>query len=152
MSERMADRLSSGLRPPRRTIAASRRPSPQGHPLVGHWSAGACHPRSCPAPGTSSRPGTLPGSTRHAPRQGGRTGTDRYRLPPGREVLTVDLKLEVVILPVSDVDRSKQFYKGLGWREDADIVGGADFRIVQLTPPGSACSVSFGIGVTTMTP
>jgi catechol 2,3-dioxygenase-like lactoylglutathione lyase family enzyme len=64
----------------------------------------------------------------------------------------VDLKLEVVILPVSDVDRAKQFYKGLGWREDADIVGGADFRIVQLTPPGSACSVSFGIGVTPMAP
>jgi catechol 2,3-dioxygenase-like lactoylglutathione lyase family enzyme len=67
-------------------------------------------------------------------------------------VQTVDLKLEVVILPVSDVDRAKQFYKGLGWREDADIVGGENFRIVQLTPPGSACSISFGTGVTTMTP
>jgi catechol 2,3-dioxygenase-like lactoylglutathione lyase family enzyme len=64
----------------------------------------------------------------------------------------MDVKLEVVILPVSDVDRAKQFYKGLGWREDADIVGGEKFRIVQLTPPGSACSVSFGIGVTTMVP
>jgi catechol 2,3-dioxygenase-like lactoylglutathione lyase family enzyme len=64
----------------------------------------------------------------------------------------VDLKLEVVILPVSDVDRAKQFYKGLGWREDADIVGGDEFRIVQLTPPGSAASVSFGVGVTTMAP
>ncbi|WP_138731539.1 VOC family protein [Modestobacter excelsi] len=64
----------------------------------------------------------------------------------------MDVKLEVVVLPVSDVDRSKEFYKNLGWREDADIVGGEDFRIVQLTPPGSACSVSFGIGVTTMTP
>jgi catechol 2,3-dioxygenase-like lactoylglutathione lyase family enzyme len=67
-------------------------------------------------------------------------------------VQTVDLKLEVVILPVADVDRSKQFYKGLGWREDADIVGGADFRIVQLTPPGSACSISFGVGITPMEP
>ncbi|TFV92949.1 glyoxalase [Blastococcus sp. CT_GayMR20] len=64
----------------------------------------------------------------------------------------MDLKLEVVILPVTDVDRSKEFYKGLGWREDADIVGGEDFRIVQLTPPGSACSISFGVGVTTMVP
>ena len=64
----------------------------------------------------------------------------------------MDLKLEVVILPVSDVDRTKQFYKGLGWREDADIVAGEDFRIVQLTPRGSSASVSFGIGVTTMTP
>ena len=64
----------------------------------------------------------------------------------------MDLKLEVVILPVSDVDRAKQFYKGLGWREDTDISAGDDFRIVQLTPPGSACSISFGIGVTPMTP
>jgi catechol 2,3-dioxygenase-like lactoylglutathione lyase family enzyme len=64
----------------------------------------------------------------------------------------MDLKLEVVILPVSDVDRSKQFYKGLGWREDADIVAGDAFRIVQVTPPGSGCSVSFGVGVTTMAP
>ncbi len=64
----------------------------------------------------------------------------------------MDLKLEVVILPVSDVDRAKQFYKGLGWREDADIVGGENFRIVQLTPPGSSCSISFGVGVTTMAP
>jgi catechol 2,3-dioxygenase-like lactoylglutathione lyase family enzyme len=64
----------------------------------------------------------------------------------------MDLKLEVVMLPVSDVDRAKDFYKGLGWREDTDIVGGEDFRIVQLTPPGSGCSISFGIGVTPMTP
>ena len=64
----------------------------------------------------------------------------------------METKLEVVILPVSDVDRAKQFYKGLGWREDADIVGGEDFRIVQLTPTGSGCSVSFGVGVTTMAP
>ena len=64
----------------------------------------------------------------------------------------MDLKLEVVMLPVSDVDRAKEFYKGLGWREDADIVAGEDFRIVQITPPGSAGSFSFGKGVTTMTP
>jgi catechol 2,3-dioxygenase-like lactoylglutathione lyase family enzyme len=64
----------------------------------------------------------------------------------------MDLRLEVVILPVSDVDRAKQFYAGLGWREDADIVAGDDFRIVQLTPPGSACSIAFGIGVTPMAP
>jgi catechol 2,3-dioxygenase-like lactoylglutathione lyase family enzyme len=64
----------------------------------------------------------------------------------------VDLKLEVVILPMSDVDRAKDFCKALEWREDADIVGGEDFRIVQLTPPGSACSVSLGVGVTTMVP
>ena len=64
----------------------------------------------------------------------------------------MDLKLEVVMLPVSDVDRAKRFYQGLGWREDADIVVGEDFRVVQLTPPGSGCSISFGIGVTPRTP
>ena len=64
----------------------------------------------------------------------------------------MDTKLESVLLPVADVDRAKQFYKGLGWREDADFVGGDDYRIVQLTPPGSACSVQFGIGLTSMAP
>jgi catechol 2,3-dioxygenase-like lactoylglutathione lyase family enzyme len=64
----------------------------------------------------------------------------------------MDMKLEVVILPVSDVDRAKQFYKGLAWREDADIVAGDQFRIVQFTPPGSACSISFGRGVSTSAP
>jgi catechol 2,3-dioxygenase-like lactoylglutathione lyase family enzyme len=52
----------------------------------------------------------------------------------------LDLKLEVVVIPVSDIDRSKRFYEGLGWRLDADIVGG-DGRVVQLTPPGSPCSI-----------
>ena len=65
---------------------------------------------------------------------------------------TADMKLEVVIIPVSDVDRSKQFYEGLGWRLDADIVVGDTFRIVQFTPPGSGCSVSFGKGVPTAAP
>ena len=64
----------------------------------------------------------------------------------------MDLKLEVVVLPVTDVDRAKEFYEGLGWREDADIVAGDSFRIVQFTPPGSGCSVAFGIGVTTAAP
>jgi catechol 2,3-dioxygenase-like lactoylglutathione lyase family enzyme len=65
---------------------------------------------------------------------------------------TVDLKLEVVTLPVSDVDRAKRFYQGLGWRLDADIVAGDQFRVVQLTPPHSECSISFGKGVTTAEP
>ena len=68
------------------------------------------------------------------------------------KVGSVDMKLEVVTIGVSDVDRAKQFYKGLGWREDADIVAGEDFRIVQITPPRSGCSISFGIGVTPMPP
>jgi catechol 2,3-dioxygenase-like lactoylglutathione lyase family enzyme len=66
--------------------------------------------------------------------------------------MSVDLKLEVVTLPVSDVDRAKRFYEGLGWRLDADIVAGDDFRVVQLTPPHSQCSIHFGIGLTTSAP
>jgi len=65
---------------------------------------------------------------------------------------TVDMKLEVVVIPVSDVDRAKQFYAGLGWRLDVDIVRGDDFRVVHFTPPGSHCSVLFGTGVTTEKP
>ena len=68
------------------------------------------------------------------------------------EVGTVDMKLEVVTLPVSDVDRAKAFYQSLGWRLDADIVRGENFRVVQVTPPHSACSVAFGKGVTTADP
>ena len=64
---------------------------------------------------------------------------------------TVDLKLEVVIIPVADVDRAKRFYQGLGWRLDADFAAG-DWRALQLTPPGSPCSVIFGKGVTTAVP
>jgi catechol 2,3-dioxygenase-like lactoylglutathione lyase family enzyme len=64
----------------------------------------------------------------------------------------VDYKLEVVVIPVADVDRAKSFYKGLGWREDADFAPGADFRVVQLTPPGSPCSVIFGTGLTSAAP
>ncbi len=61
---------------------------------------------------------------------------------------TIDMKLEVVVLPVSDVDRAKQFYLRLGWRLDADFPGDAGFRVVQVTPPGSPCSIIFGAQVT----
>jgi catechol 2,3-dioxygenase-like lactoylglutathione lyase family enzyme len=64
----------------------------------------------------------------------------------------VDMKLEVVVIPVSDVDRAKQFYEGLGWREDADFATGPDFRVVQVTPPGSPCSVIFGTNLTLAAP
>jgi catechol 2,3-dioxygenase-like lactoylglutathione lyase family enzyme len=64
----------------------------------------------------------------------------------------VEMKLEVVIIPVSDVDRAKRFYGGLGWRLDADFAAGDDWRVVQLTPPGSHCSVMFGKGLTTAVP
>jgi catechol 2,3-dioxygenase-like lactoylglutathione lyase family enzyme len=62
------------------------------------------------------------------------------------------MKLEVVVLPVSDVDRAKAFYEGLGWRLDADLGDGEKFRVVQLTPPGSDCSIHFGVGVTSAPP
>ena len=68
------------------------------------------------------------------------------------ELGVVDMKLEVVTLPVADVDRAKSFYASLGWRLDADIVAGDNFRVVQFTPPHSACSVAFGKGVTTGPP
>jgi catechol 2,3-dioxygenase-like lactoylglutathione lyase family enzyme len=64
----------------------------------------------------------------------------------------VDHKLEVVVLPVADVDRAKRFYESLGWRVDADFAAGDDWRLVQMTPPGSACSVMFGTGFTTAVP
>ncbi len=65
---------------------------------------------------------------------------------------TVDMKLEVVVLPVSDVERAKEFYAGLGWRLDADFTFDNGFRIVQLTPPGSPASLQFGTNMTTAAP
>ena len=64
----------------------------------------------------------------------------------------VDMKLEVVVIPVADVDRAKRFYGGLGWRLDADVVMGDEFRVVQFTPPGSPCSIIFGQGITSAVP
>ena len=64
----------------------------------------------------------------------------------------LDMHLEVDVIPVSDVDRSKQFYEGLGWRFDDDTAVSSDVRIVQFTPPGSGCSVTFGSGITAATP
>ncbi|WBL76716.1 VOC family protein [Bradyrhizobium xenonodulans] len=65
---------------------------------------------------------------------------------------SVDLKLEVVVIPVSDVDRAKAFYARLGWRLDADFASGDEWRVIQFTPPGSACSVIFGKNVTPAAP
>ena len=64
----------------------------------------------------------------------------------------MNLKLEVVVIPVSDVDRAKQFYKGMAFREDIDFAGADGYRVVQLTPPGSGCSIIFGKGVTSARP
>jgi len=65
---------------------------------------------------------------------------------------TIDLKVEVVVIPVSDVDRAKRFYESLGWRLDADFAAGDDWRLVQMTPPGSPSSIMFGKGFTTAAP
>ena len=70
----------------------------------------------------------------------------------GAKVATADMKLEVVVIPVSDVDRAKEFYARLGWRLDADYADGTDFRVIQFTPPGSGCSVIFGRNVTAAAP
>src|SRR5919106_155650 len=64
----------------------------------------------------------------------------------------VDMKFEIVIIPVSDVDRAKEFYGRLGWRLDADFAAGDDWRGIQFTPPGSGCSIIFGKNVTAAAP
>jgi catechol 2,3-dioxygenase-like lactoylglutathione lyase family enzyme len=64
----------------------------------------------------------------------------------------LDMKLEIVVIPVSDVDRAKSFYSNLGWRLDADFAAGDDWRVIQFTPPGSGCSVIFGKNVTAAAP
>jgi catechol 2,3-dioxygenase-like lactoylglutathione lyase family enzyme len=87
--------------------------------------------------------------------QGGVMSTKAVRTnDPNDEtgVASVDMKFEIVVIPVSDVDRAKEFYARLGWRLDADFAGGIDFRVIQFTPPGSGCSVIFGKSVTPAAP
>jgi catechol 2,3-dioxygenase-like lactoylglutathione lyase family enzyme len=67
-------------------------------------------------------------------------------------VARIDMKLEVVVIPVSDIDRAKEFYERIGWRLNVDRSAGGDFRLVQFTPPGSCCSVHFGKNVTLAAP
>lgn len=74
------------------------------------------------------------------------------RAAPSAPVRPGEFKLEVVVVPVSDVDRARDFYAGLGWRLDADLAVADGYRVVQLTPPGSACSIIFGEGVTSAPP
>jgi catechol 2,3-dioxygenase-like lactoylglutathione lyase family enzyme len=64
----------------------------------------------------------------------------------------VEMHLEVYVVPVSDIERSKRFYQSLGWPLDSDFSPGGDVRIIQFTPPGSACSVTFGAGITPAEP
>src|SRR6266849_5714652 len=70
----------------------------------------------------------------------------------GASAVKVDMKFEIVVIPVSDVDRAKEFYARLGWRLDADYASGKDFRVIQFTPPGSGCSIIFGKNVTPAAP
>src|SRR5713101_1245083 len=77
------------------------------------------------------------------------TRTTASETPKAR---TVDMKFEIVVIPVSDVDRAKRFYGGLGWRLDADFAAGDDYRVIQFTPPGSGASVIFGKNVTAAAP
>jgi predicted enzyme related to lactoylglutathione lyase len=67
-------------------------------------------------------------------------------------VSKADTKFEVVVIPVSDVDCAKRFYAALGWRLDIDFAASKEYRVVQFTPPGSACSIIFGIGITPAAP
>jgi catechol 2,3-dioxygenase-like lactoylglutathione lyase family enzyme len=71
---------------------------------------------------------------------------------PISDIRKGDMKLEIVVLSVTNVDRAKKFYANLGWRQDADISKGDDFRVVQLTPPGSQCAIIFGKGITAAKP
>ena len=87
------------------------------------------------------------------------TSTEEVRTTDASEVTsgaataaTVDTKFEIVVIPVSDVDRAKEFYARLGWRLDADYDNGSDFRVIQFTPTGSGCSVIFGRNVTGAAP
>jgi catechol 2,3-dioxygenase-like lactoylglutathione lyase family enzyme len=80
------------------------------------------------------------------------TQTNREQATEASRTGAIDMKLEVIVVPVSDVDRAKRFYANLGWRVDADIAKGDHWRAVQLTPTGSACSFVFGKGITKATP
>src|SRR6266478_4085392 len=77
-----------------------------------------------------------------------RTNEPTHNAPAAK----VDLKLEVIVSPVSDVDRAREFYERLGWRLDAEFAAGDDFRIIQFTPPGSGCSIIFGKNITAAAP
>src|SRR5712691_7802264 len=70
----------------------------------------------------------------------------------GASAAKVDMKFEVIVIPVADVDRSKAFYTKLGWRLDADFPFDNGFRVVQFTPPGSSCSIQFGTNITSAAP
>src|SRR5215510_14839676 len=113
-----------------------------------------------PSPGCSAK--ALPSSRRRSPdrvssnprlttKENAMSNTQTSKTQSTRTA-PVDMKLEVVVVPVTDVDRAKRFYESLGWRVDADFSNGDDWHLVQMTPPGSPCSVMFGKGFTTAVP
>jgi catechol 2,3-dioxygenase-like lactoylglutathione lyase family enzyme len=99
-----------------------------------------------------SQPERSPDAARHQPTKVTMSTMSNERATSGISAALVDLRLEVVVIPVSDVDRAKRFYENLGWRLDADFTNGVDWRGVQMTPPGSPCSIHFGKGLTTAAP
>ena len=80
------------------------------------------------------------------------TVTTQAQANDAASAANVDMKFEIVVIPVSDIDRAREFYARLGWRLDADYDNGKDFRVIQFTPPGSNCSVIFGKNVTAAAP
>jgi catechol 2,3-dioxygenase-like lactoylglutathione lyase family enzyme len=84
--------------------------------------------------------------------EGTMTSTDVTSESRSQDLSTVDLSLEVIVIPVTDVDRAKKFYGDLGWRLDADVTSGGGVRLVQFTPPGSGCSIQFGTHLTPAAP
>jgi catechol 2,3-dioxygenase-like lactoylglutathione lyase family enzyme len=90
--------------------------------------------------------------TRHKEVRMSSTPTGNAQATQIQSAATLDLKLEVVVIPVSDVDRAKRFYGSLGWRLDADFAFDNGVRVVQFTPPGSECSVQFGTNITSAAP
>src|SRR5205823_5644749 len=133
---RCADRRNAGYATRRRDRWRARARDQAAH--------AACDTRRC----RSSIPRLQSGAWR---KPGQASCEDNARSSLMRTYPMVALKLEVVVVPVSDVDRAKRFYGELGWRLDADFVNG-DWRVVQFTPPGSPCSIHFGKGVTTAAP
>ena len=77
------------------------------------------------------------------------TQMQRESAIPNPKAQPAEMKIEVIVIPVSDVDRAKRFYSELGWRLDLDVETSDDYRAVQFTPPGSSCSIMFGRGITT---
>jgi catechol 2,3-dioxygenase-like lactoylglutathione lyase family enzyme len=118
-------------------------------PLI---APGESHPwhirsRQHPSSATGHRETELPCTIKEAD-----MGADEVRSNGAAGAARVDTRLEIIVIPVSDVDRAKEFYTNLGWRLDADFDNGKDFRVIQVTPPGSGCSVIFGRNVTAAAP